>query len=511
MNMFFPVLYSETHYHLRYLFPKYYKKEPEIIFDFPFRIITERTDNKLIFFLIVKDADKFPVRVCDINLEIYCNKTLNNLFFTDDLIIDREFFYKKFEIPIEQEWYNQCVNINVNFSVVVNNIKKKYRNDNYYGNIPHLFKTYISHKDFFLKENWYRGDVHYHSNFTSDQVEFGAPISVTKDIAIAMGLDWFFVTDHSYDLDDRKDSYTEYDDDLQKWHEMKNECITLDEKQIRIIAGEEVSIANSKQENIHLLAVNHKDFIHGSGDSAEMWFKNKPEHDLSEIKFLHSEDNLFISAHPFDKVPFVQRLLLNRGLWSEIDFKVSEIKYLQIVNGQDSTQIRAMISKWLELLLQNERYYIVAGNDAHGNFQFMKQISIPFLKLMCRKQQLFGQYFTMYYNNETNDPIQGIKGNRIIVSNGPFVEFYLDETTIGETFKKRKANLIINTESNKEFGKISKIVFYLGDIKQKTIKRHKIIDKQQFIELPLKGFACVSIETEKGYFAMTNPVWIEGR
>jgi len=60
--MYLPFLYAETHYHLKFLYPLYYKKEPEIITDIPTRVI-KSISKKIPILLLIKDADKFPVFV----------------------------------------------------------------------------------------------------------------------------------------------------------------------------------------------------------------------------------------------------------------------------------------------------------------------------------------------------------------------------------------------------------------------------------------------------------------
>ena len=145
-----------------------------------------------------------------------------------------------------------------------------------------------------------------------------------------MGLSWLFVTDHSYDLDDSLTSCTKNDADLPIWNQMQKDVKEYDSNELRIIPGEEVSIGNSKGENVHMLAINHNEFIDGYGDSAEKWFRNKPQHFLNEINKLHKDSNLFIAAHPIEKIPFMQKLTLRRGNWSDEDYQNSGIKFLVI-------------------------------------------------------------------------------------------------------------------------------------------------------------------------------------
>jgi hypothetical protein len=50
--------------------------------------------------------------------------------------------------------------------------------------------------------HWFYGDTHYHSAYTDDFKEYGAPLPATRQAAQALGLDWIVVTDHSCDLDE---------------------------------------------------------------------------------------------------------------------------------------------------------------------------------------------------------------------------------------------------------------------------------------------------------------------
>lgn len=49
-------------------------------------------------------------------------------------------------------------------------------------------------------EDWYYGDTHYHSIYTENLAEFGGPLTPSLEVAQAVGLDWFFLTDHSWDF-----------------------------------------------------------------------------------------------------------------------------------------------------------------------------------------------------------------------------------------------------------------------------------------------------------------------
>ena len=178
---------------------------------------------------------------------------------------------------------NQILDIAVDFTILRNSKEINFRNDNYAGLSSRNYQCYYSEEPLPYPENWYADEPHYHSIYTSDQVEFGADIESTKIMAKSIGLSWLFITDHSYDLDDCENTFLENDPLLPKWNKMLEDVRKNDSEEFRILPGEEISIGNSKKENVHLLAINLKEFIEGKGDSAEIWFKNKPQKFLKEI------------------------------------------------------------------------------------------------------------------------------------------------------------------------------------------------------------------------------------
>lgn len=505
--------YAEIHYHLKYLYPKYYLKEPEIIADVPKRCIYKKS-NKLPILIIVKDAHLFPIDLFSVNILLHSSKREKSGKIELNLKIDARFYSKIIYVDLTGFDFEQWINISVEFNYKINGKLKTVLNDNYNGLKKEPFRCFWTNKGIPFPSNWFCGEPHYHSIHTSDQVEFGADIHSTKILAKAMGLHWFFVTDHSYDLDDTEHNYTKNDPELPIWKKMLNACKENDEQNFRVIPGEEVSIGNHRNRNIHLLAVNHHHFICGHGDSAEKWFKNKPQNHLKMIKRLHSDSNLFIAAHPFEKVPFAQKITLRRGQWENQDYTDSEINYLQAINSNEINEVENSIEKWIELLLTSKKYFILAGNDAHGNFNVMRQIKIPFRKLFRSYKQTFGNFFTAFYF-DLNDPIAGIKNGIMIISNGPFLNFNLtigkEKYNIGSTVQTGKAVLNYQFATNPEFGKISKIVLHIGDLDLKTERDYSRIESSSEIVLPEKGYVRMSMKTENSGLVFTNPIWIDNK
>jgi hypothetical protein len=505
------ISYAEIHYHLKYLYPKYYKKEPEIITDIPIRVIKNKK-RTIPLLIIVKDANIFPVTINSVNIIIEGNnKTISQNFIIKKKIKEK-YYSQILDVNVVEMRADQYFQIIVKLEVEIDGKLKIVINDNFPDIPPKPYKTFYAKESLPLPENWFAGEPHYHSIHTADQVEFGADVKSTVELAKTMGLSWLFITDHSYDLDDSLNSCTKNDADLPIWKQMHKDVKECDSKDFQIITGEEVSIGNSKGENVHMLAINHTEFIEGHGDSAEKWFKKKPQHFLSEIKNLHKKNNLFIAAHPIEKIPFMQKLTLRRGNWSDEDYQNSGIKFLQIINNAEPANIERSVNYWKKILLKGNRYYLIAGNDAHGNFNVMRQIKSPFWKLFSSQKQVFGKFFTAF-KYEENQPVTGLKNGEIIVSNGPFLSFNLnvrDELfPIGSTYKTGKAKLIIKSGTSTEFGKITNISIYIGDYNSKIETEITNPENKCELKLPKKGYVRMSLKTENGGVVFTNPVWVE--
>ena len=507
-NFTIPLLlgYAEVHYHLKWLFPKYFIDQPEIIFDCPIRCIKSRTQD-LPILLIIKDSHKFPIKLLAANVLIKSKENEKKYKFSFDETINDKYYSKILNCNIEDIESEQNLNIICTASVEINGKTIEIIQDNYKGISKQSFNCFLSKDTLPYPDNWYAGEPHYHSIYTNDQVEFGADISSTKILAKAMGLDWFFVTDHSYDLDDKEDNCTQNDPNLPKWEKMKKDCKQNDDADFRVIAGEEVSIGNHKKENVHMLVINNPKFIEGWGDSAEIWFKNKPQNLISDLPKA-KDDQLYIAAHPAEDVPFMQKLTLRRGKWYEKDFTDNKINLLQIINSADQQDLEKSIEFWKAKLLAGKKYLLIAGNDAHGNFNSMRQISQPFLKLFKSKKQVFGNYHTIFHYKE-NSPIAGIKNGRILVGNGPFLDFYIsngnEKIYTGMEFDTSFAILKYVFKTNIEFGEATKLVLYLG----KEEKEEEIINPKNYLKIDLDKvkYVRMSVVTKNGYKAFTNPIF----
>lgn len=506
----FTLLYAEIHYRFKFLIPKYYQKEPEIITDIPKRVCRNITDS-LPVLIIIKDSDKFPIYLQEIDVLVQSDDKKINKSFLIDLDINSNYFSKIFKVKLDKFTTEQSLKVRITIYFRCNNKNKVIINDNYIGLGKKDYKFYFAEESLPCPTGWFPGEPHYHSNYTSDQVEFGADVESAKVMAKNLGLKWLFVTDHSYDLDDKENNYLLKDPLLTKWKTLQAEIKQADSPDLRIIPGEEVSIGNLKNENVHLLAINHQDFIPGDGDSAEKWFKNKPSENLSLIKHKHSSDNLFIAAHPSEDVSIFQKITLRRGNWYIKDYQNSKIRFLQIINCSSLPKIHKNLEYWKSLLLSGYKFMILAGNDAHGNFNISRQIKIPFLKLYAASTQIFGNFFTVF-KSQKNEPIKGIKNGKVIISNGPFINFWLktaaQKIEIGQTTTPKQVNFFYEFKTSPEFGEVRNINVHVGNL---TTKSEKVKNYQngELIDLTGQTYLRLSLYTKKGCMAFTNPIWVD--
>ncbi len=223
-------LYAEIHFRIPGIFSRYYKKEPEIIADVPSRL---DPGQPLPVLVLIKDAHMFPVRLLHITANIYRNGQKYVLLNErpEKLSVEKPLWSKLYFIRLPKE-VDGRVRMDVVITFEINGKAKTVRNDNYALTSHSPFEILIDRDPLPKKEKWRLGDLHYHSNYSSDQVEFGAPLDVSKQIAKTMGIDFFAVTDHSYDLDDLPDNYLQNDPLLSKWVNMLESTAALNKKAV---------------------------------------------------------------------------------------------------------------------------------------------------------------------------------------------------------------------------------------------------------------------------------------
>lgn len=518
-SILLPFLYAETHYRFKYFISWLKKSEPEIIADIPSRI---QKGCDLPILILVKDADKYQTEL--IELEIIDGNS--------------KLFHQELNISIDQPYFDKIINIHTDdlkigqhyFDIIIKyKIKNKIiicHNDNHRGTKHKPLPIYISDDPLPNFGDCLYGETHSHTNYTSDQLEFGASLKSTSVLASAMGLNFFCATDHSYDLDDEEKNYLKNDPNIPKWKKLLNEVNTENKRNSNfiIIPGEEASLHNHLDKNVHCLILNSKKFYPGNGDSGEKWFHPFSELTIKDILDDVQEEALIFAAHPVEPVPFLQKLLIRRDSWHEEDCRHPRLNGLQFANGGPDKYFEKGKNLWIKLLLEGHHLVGIAGNDAHGNFARYRQVSFPFLKMGENYFHLFGSWRTGVYLDSNKSKIESIinslKNGNCFITNGPALNFSAETErklyAMGSLCSNIK-NVILKAKSSHEYGKIISIKVFQGiqDNKSEKIIKSEYLENPGFeyhlnldvIDFSATGYFRCEIKTENNKIALSNPIW----
>jgi hypothetical protein len=520
-------LYAETHYRFKYFFSFLRKREPEIIADAPHRI---DPNSSLPILILVKDADLFPAQLTRIVLVIkskatvVCEKSLLNF----PVDINQKLWWRVFEISVDG--LSGTIECDVLFEVTQGNRKRIYHNDNHRTSSHNSLKVFLSSTSLPRFQHLHFGECHSHSNYTDDQVEFGSPLGASVHLCRPIGISFFCVTDHSYDLDDTADNYLVNDPNLPKWEQLQNEVNDLNSMlhDFSIIRGEEVTCLNSAKKNVHLLLLGTKRFFAGKGDGAEQWLKTQSEYFFDEILREKELFSLAYAAHPREPVSFLERLLLHRGTWSDRDIANPNLSGIQFANGQLSGGFSEGYNQWINALLQGRRLFALAGNDAHGNFNRFRQIGIPFLKIREMEHQLFGKMRTGVFVHSLSEDLilNSIRSGMSILTDGPVANMRVLSSihrmsSLGCTYSGSRHTVLLEILSSTEYGSIESFKVFRGNIGQKEtefvfekqvngysldLKFSFTTEAESYIRAEIWTSAKDSSDGQI-HFCITNPIW----
>jgi hypothetical protein len=425
--MHFPplVLYAETHFKLFRLFPSLlFRREPEIVFDLPRRC---GPGNNLPVMLIVNDVDRFPAIVSSVSVVIShkAKKPVVTMFDSPGSFLVKHPFAGQANVyvfPVSRDLLGDGA-ASINCKAECSRGKRRWivLNDNFYGSSRLPFSCFVSNESLPADSECSYGDLHIHSQYSQSFVEFGPPVSVIDLIADSCGLDFFSITDHSYDLSCSLADYRSTDKDLSRWKSFGYDNFSSSSLKRTLIPGEEVSCYNSKRKTIHLCGLGTKDFIPGSSDGA----RKNPLSTLQlqqVVKKIHDQGGLAVAAHPGSKFGIFQRLILNRGSWLEEDM-AGEIDAVQAVNNGFGRSWDISKSLWIKELLKGHKLPIVAGNDSHGDFNRYRYISVPFFSIAENFNRYLSYCKTGIYKkvHSRDEVISEIKRGATFVTNGPFI------------------------------------------------------------------------------------------
>jgi hypothetical protein len=518
------LLYPEIHYTFKFFpFSRYKVKEPEILTDAPYRV---DPGAQLPVLLLIKDADKFPIQLRSVSIRMQAGPHELRKIFSVGMHITTLWWYRIFYLEIPEPMRGKEIEVQSEITCQINGKEKHVVNDNFAGLSHSPLKVFCSTEPLPSMDGWHYGDLHYHTNYTADQVEFGAPLTAAVEAAKSIGLDFFAATDHSYDLDDFENDYLHNDPDLTKWKHFQEEVAGLNsanKEKFVVLPGEEVSVANEEGCNVHCLVLNDPQFIPGSGDSAERWGQTDAEFSIGNTAGNIPAGSMAVAAHPMDPVPLFEKLFIRRGRWSTQDCRSENISGLQILNGLDNAAFYEGLQQWIDSLRIGRRIFIFAGNDAHGNFNRFRQVKTPMLSLHeIENHQRFGWAKTCALLGELpltpENLISSLRNGRAVLSNGPLLTFSAQNERdqvfqIGDQAYGRRWQISLTALSSDEMGALEEVRVIQGNLHEPEITL-KSFDgfpepfhfNADFAVDKLSYLRCEAT-TAKNLFCYTNPVW----
>lgn len=529
------LLYPELHYVFRWFpFSRYRIREPEVVFDAPFRV---DPGAKLPVMLLLKDAHRYPVHVQEVTIHVRRSSIREpaireySLKANVNQLVDGPWWHRVVEVDVPDDFRGSHVLVDCECRLSLGGRSKTIRNDNFPGLTHDPLTVYCAAVPLPAFEGWHHGDLHYHTDYTTDQVEFGAPLPAAIAAGQAIGMKFLAATDHSYDLDDLEGDFLHNDPELRRWKKSRAEIDELNRTmagRFVVLPGEEVSCANSEGRNVHMLVLNEPSFLPGSGDSAEQWMRTRSELSVSGALNALSKDAMAMAAHPKDPAPPLEKALIRRGRWEDDD--LLHVCHLQVLNGSDNKAFREGLDAWVRRLLAGERVFLAAGNDAHGNFNRFRQVRTPMLSLHEeRDHQRFGWARTCIrpnYNSSNNELsvasiMESLRNGRSIITTGPVVRLEIHDESgsiheVGDTGPGGRLAVRCAVRSSREFGELARVTVVAG---LNGKKEENILDSKEFDQphdahvqglyvVRGAGYVRAEVVTSTGYFCFSNPIWL---
>jgi hypothetical protein len=473
--------------------------------------------------LLVKDADLFPVRLRAVKFRVYDfeGRSAEHAFEPPDVDghCAANLQHRAFPLPLD----GFRGEVRIQGRITVENARGEVRvleDHNLPGLAPAPLEVRLLESPLPYPPGWRAGEMHCHSEFSSDPVEFGAPLALMQQAAEAVGLDFVLCTDHSYDFAYRRDRYLEPCDADANFAEYRAQAAALNAghpDRPTIVPGEEISCGNSRGENVHLLAFGHAAFVPGIGDSGRRGFRNRP--DLSVAEALERlGDTPSFAAHPKARIGRLERAIFRRGEWRGGDLgydgasptppPARAVRGLQFWNGNLGSDYRAGKAFWIDELLRGRKLLPIGANDAHGDFNRNTGVKFPLVSLKQGRNHVFGKVRTVVpaAGRDAASLRAAFRGDACLCTDGPFASLVREEGGFHAT--------AVSTE---DFGALRSMIV-LGAESGETAER--VLAEWSFDDGPLQhaesrvapsltsGYARLEAVTRQGRRALTAAVFL---
>lgn len=493
--------YAETHFKFKLPWSLLFRPWPEIFFDAPFQFIK---GSEPVIFLVIKDANLFPVELKTAIIEIQQQNHKTKLEIPLNLKIEKSFAF----IPIKLGnlsfgKYKVFPKISVQKGAKL----KTFSRWNFPFLSPEPLEFQILEEELPKPSGYFAGEMHCHTHYSSDHVEFGATPKIFQETAKAIGLDFVCLTDHAYDFAFSENDYTKETEPVSRFECLRKEINNL-EKYPLLVAGEEVSAGNSKGENVHMTVFAPENYIPGLGDCGRYWLKNSPT--LSISKILETTKAPCFAAHPKAPMGVLEKFIFRRGYWEskDISHKSNKIKGIQFWNGSRDEGFFLGKKWWVEELGKGNFLLPIGGNDAHGDLNDCVSVKFPLISLRHNRFHIFGKVRTVIKadNLSCENLKQAFNHNSLYITDGPALWWEYKEN-----------NFHLFAKSNKELGLFKTIKIFARELlPNQKLANKEILLKESLVLAPFENdilvlnanYAYLRAEatTEFGFFALTAAV-----
>lgn len=490
--------YAETHYKFKLPWSLLYRPWPEIFFDAPFQFIPKA---KKIIWIVVKDAHRFPVTIKNIKLTFQGENSNFTLEQNLNIHSNKALEFHPIELgEIVADFYKVTPEI----TVEKNGKSKTFKRWNYPFLKAKPLEIHILKEAPPKPEGYYAGEMHCHTHYSSDQIEFGATPKILQEAAKAIGLDFVSCTDHAYDFAFSEEDYLKEEDPNTRFETLKQEIAKLPPSPL-MLASEEVSAGNSEGENVHMTVFAPENYIPGLGDCGRYWLKNEPT--LSIAKVLEQTKAPCFAAHPKAPMGSLEKFIFRRGYWAhkDISHKNKSIRGIQFWNGSRDEGFFEGKKWWIEELGKGNYLLPLGGNDAHGDLNDSVSVKYPLVSLRRTKDHIFGKVRTLIKaDNLTEASLKNaFNTSSLYVTEGPAL-----------WWESKEDQWVLQAKSNQEYGPFKAIKIFGREVllngklaSKETLQPESLVLAPLENKIPVykKNLAYVRAEavTEKGYFALT--------
>ena len=529
--------YAETHFKFRLPWSLLYRPWPEIIFDMPFQAVpgTEPT-----MWIVVRNADRFPVTLESAEIEIECSEIAGSESAgtgsekrTVELGIEADKSFAFYPIPLaglkpgkyritpKVTAVRKCAKDNAG-DCAKNNARRTFSRWSLPGLKPQPIKLHVLAEQPPKAPGYAAGEMHCHTQYSRDHVEFGATPAVLQQAAASVGLDFACCTDHAYDFAFTDEDYTkEARSPAPRFQALRDEIAALPQEEGHplLLAGEEVSAGNSKGENVHVTVFAPDGYLPGLGDCGRYWLENKPTRSIAQI--LQDTTAHCFAAHPFQQMGIVEKFVFRRGYWTQKDLhpdKQHSIRGLQFWNGVRDEGFKLGREFWIEQLGKGNYLLPIGGNDAHGDLNDTTAVSTPLVSLKHSRDHVFGKVRTVVKIDEAPLSLdilnKAFAGDNCYITDGPAL--WWERADI-----RGVKSVVFHARNTKDFGEGFRYIRIFGRrymsngklAKEEEVRIESLVAAPAKTDIPVSidNFAYLRAECESatGHFALTSAATFE--